>query len=157
MNEHEKLITRLYTGLKNLDADMMLSCYHEEATFRDPVFELHSKKEINGMWTMLCSRAKEFELTFDSVQADHSSGSAQIEATYLFSSTGRKVHNKITAHFEFKEALIAAHLDDFNFWKWSAMALGVPGYVLGWTPILQKKVQAEAMKNLRLFRSTQTQ
>ena len=57
MKEHETLITQLYTGLENLDSEMMLRCYHEEATFVDPVFELHSKKEIDGMWSMLCSVA----------------------------------------------------------------------------------------------------
>lgn len=151
MHKHEKLITRLYTGLKNLDSEMMLSCYHEDATFRDPVFELRSKKQIDGMWTMLCNRAKEFELTFDAVQADESTGSAHIDAKYLFSTTGRKVHNKINANFRFQDGLIIEHRDTFNFWRWSRYALGLPGYLFGWTSFLQKKVQKEAMKNLREF------
>ncbi|MGN8226255.1 nuclear transport factor 2 family protein [Gracilimonas sp. BCB1] len=155
MHKNQKLITRFYTAFQNRDAETMMKCYHEHASFKDPVFELESKEEIDAMWTMLCARAKEFDLSFHSVQANELRGSAHWEASYLFSSTGRKVHNKITAHFEFQDGLIAGHLDEFNFWKWSAMALGMPGYVLGWTPLLQKKVQAEAMKNLKLFQSNQ--
>ncbi|MBO6585734.1 MAG: nuclear transport factor 2 family protein [Gracilimonas sp.] len=155
MHKNEKLITRFYSAFQDLDTESMMSCYHEEASFKDPVFDLGSKEEIDAMWSMLCSKAKEFDLRFHSVRANDQRGSAQWEASYLFSKTGRKVHNKITAHFEFQDGLIAGHLDEFNFWKWSAMALGVPGYILGWSPFLQKKVQGEAMKNLRLFRSSQ--
>jgi ketosteroid isomerase-like protein len=151
MKENKELINRLYMGLKNQDSEMMLSCYHEDATFRDPVFELHSKQEIDGMWTMLCKRAKEFDLTFESVLADESTGSAHIEAEYLFSTTGRKVHNKIDASFQFQDGLIIKHRDTFNFWRWSQQALGLPGYLLGWTPFLQKKVQQQAGDNLNTF------
>ena len=151
MHNHEELIERLYTGLKNLDAKMMASCYHEEATFEDPVFTLHSKKEVEGMWTMLCSRAMKFELTFDAVKANDQSGSAYIEAKYLFSATGRRVHNKIHANFRFQEGLIIEHKDTFDFWRWSRYALGLPGYLLGWTSFLQNKVQREARKSLDRF------
>lgn len=151
MQKHIELINSLYTGLQNLDSEMMLSCYHENATFRDPVFELHSKREIHGMWTMLCSNAKEFELRFDSIQADNATGSAHIEAKYVFSSTGRKVHNKIDARFRFRDGLIIEHKDSFDFWRWSKYALGLPGYVLGWTDLLQNKVRKEARRNLDRF------
>lgn len=152
MHKNEKLITQFYSAFQDLDAKAMMKFYHEDASFKDPVFQLGSKEEMNAMWTMLCARAKEFDLSFHSVKANDLKGSAQWEASYLFSSTGRKVHNKITAHFEFQDGLIVGHLDEFNFWKWSAMALGLPGYLLGWTSFLQNKISDEAMKNLKIFR-----
>lgn len=151
MEKHEELIRRLYTGLQKLDADEMAACYHEEATFQDPVFNLTSKKEIAGMWTMLCSRAKQFELTFESVEADKENGSAYVEAKYVFSSTGRTVHNKIKANFKFKDELIIEQVDIFDFWRWSRYALGLPGYLLGWSDLLQNKVKREAKLNLDTF------
>lgn len=129
----------------------MANCYHEEATLQDPVFLLKNKQEIEAMWTMLCSRAKGFELTFEQVKANDGSGSAHIEAHYLFSQTNRKVHNKIDAQFRFKEGLIIEHKDSFSFWKWSQQALGLPGYLLGWSSFLQKKVQKRAGRNLKRF------
>jgi hypothetical protein len=36
-------------------------------------------------------------------------------------------------------------------WAWTRQALGAPGLLLGWTPFLQKKVQAEARKGLEAF------
>lgn len=129
----------------------MISCYHPDATFKDPVFELSSKKEIAGMWTMLCKRAKEFEFHFDQVRADEENGKARLKAKYLFSQTKRMVHNNIQAQFKFKDGLIIEHIDTFDFWKWSRQALGIPGIILGWTSFVQKKVQRQAYKNMKAF------
>lgn len=153
MHQNKKSIQKLYTGLQNLDAEMMLSCYHPEATFEDPIFKLDSKDEIAGMWGMLCNGAREFEMSFKVLEADDKSGSAQIEAYYLFSSTGRKVHNVINANFLFKDGLIIRHHDRFDFYRWCRQALGFSGILLGWSPFLQKKVQQQARKNLEGYRS----
>lgn len=151
MNKNEEVIERLYTALQNLDYETMISCYHPEATFKDPVFELSSKNEIAGMWTMLCKRAKEFEFHFDQVWADEETGKARLKAKYLFSKTNRMVHNNIEARFNFKDGLIIEQIDSFDFWRWSRQALGLPGLVFGWSSFLQKKVQREARKNLEQF------
>lgn len=148
MNEHEALIHKLYMSLQQLDAEGMISCYHEEATFRDPVFILKNKQEIAAMWTMLCSRAKEFELTFEQVKVNGESGSAYIEAAYLFSQTKRMVQNRINAKFQFKDGLIIEHIDSFSFWRWSRQALGMPGLLFGWSPLLRKAVQKRAMSQI---------
>lgn len=151
MNEQEALIHRLYMSLQQLDAEGMISCYHEDATFRDPLFMLKTKRDIAAMWTMLCSSAKELELTFEQVEANDETGSAHIKARYLFSQTNRIVNNRIDAQFRFKDGLIIEHNDSFNFWRWSRQALGFPGHLLGWSSFLQKKVQNEAGKNLKRF------
>jgi len=149
--ETQKCIEKLYTALQDLDAETMISCYHPETTFKDPVFELSSKKEIAGMWTMLCKRAKEFEFHFDQVWADEEKGKARLKAKYLFSKTNRMVYNNINARFKFKEGLIIEHIDSFNFWRWSRQALGFPGILLGWTSFFQKKVQLQAYKNMKAY------
>jgi len=103
------------------------------------------------MWRMLCSQAKNFELTFANVQANERTGKAHWEARYDFSATGRRVHNKIDAEFEFQDGKIIEHTDTFDFWKWSSMALGPVGFLLGWTPLLRKKVQKQARERLERF------
>ncbi|MFD2531727.1 nuclear transport factor 2 family protein [Gracilimonas halophila] len=151
MNKNENVIDQLYSALQKVDHEGMIRCYHPEATFKDPVFDLGSKKEIAGMWTMLCKRAKEFEFHFDQVWADEESGKARLKAKYLFSQTNRMVHNNINARFKFKDGFIIEHVDSFDFWRWSRQALGLPGLLLGWSSFLQKKVQRQAYKNMEAF------
>jgi hypothetical protein len=103
------------------------------------------------MWEMLCANAKNFELTFSDVAADEQTGRAHWEARYDFSATGRRVHNKIDAEFEFQDGKIIKHTDTFDFWKWSGQALGPAGSVLGWTPLLRNKVQKQAREKLAKF------
>jgi hypothetical protein len=154
MHPNEKLIETLYTSFQKLDAEAMSRCYHPEIRFSDPVFPALKGAEVSRMWGMLCSQAKNFELTFSDVQADDLSGKAHWEAQYDFSATGRRVFNKIDARFEFQDGKIIRHTDTFDFWKWSRMALGPVGLLLGWTPFVRNKVQRQAAERLSKLRSS---
>jgi hypothetical protein len=151
MHPHEELIENFYTSFQKLDAEAMVRCYHADIRFSDPVFPALSKAEVGEMWKMLCSQAKNFDLTFASIEANDQLGKAHWEAQYDFSATGRRVHNKIEAEFEFQDGKIIKHTDTFSFWKWSSMALGPVGLLLGWTPLLRKKVQKQARGRLARF------
>jgi len=151
MNSNEKLIETFYTSFQKLDARAMILCYHPDIRFSDPVFPNLSGAEVGEMWRMLCSQAKNCELTFADIEADERTGKAHWEARYDFSATGRRVHNKINAEFEFQDGKIIRHKDTFDFWKWSSQALGPVGFILGWTPLLRKKVQKQARERLTKF------
>jgi hypothetical protein len=151
MHPHEQLIEIFYTSFQRLDAEAMVRCYHPDIRFSDPVFPVLSKAEAGAMWTMLCSQAKDFDLTFADIEANDLEGKAHWEARYTFSATGRRIHNKIEAKFEFRDGKIINHTDTFDFWKWSSMALGPVGVLLGWTPLLRKKVQKQARERLARF------
>ncbi|MGI8641824.1 MAG: nuclear transport factor 2 family protein [Pyrinomonadaceae bacterium] len=151
MNSNEKLIETFYTSFQKLDAGAMILCYHPDIRFSDPVFPNLSGAEVGEMWRMLCSQAKNFEVTFADIEADERTGKAHWEARYNFSATGRRVHNKINAEFEFQDGKIIKHKDTFDFWKWSSQALGPVGFLLGWTPLLRKKVQKQARERLAKF------
>lgn len=156
-NSNTQTLTRFYTAFAALDADTMASCYAPNASFDDPAFSLQGRREVGGMWAMLCAatRAKglpHWKLEFRDIHADDVRGHAHWEAHYLFSATGRLVHNIIDAEFTFNaDGLIATHRDHFHFWRWSRQALGVPGLLLGWSPFLQTKVRAQASANLHKF------
>jgi len=83
-------------------------------------------------------------------------GSAHWLADYTFS-TGRRAHNDVGAEFRFEHGLIAAHRDSFSFYAWALQALGPAGLVLGWTPILRRKVQSQARAGLEEFLAQETQ
>ena len=48
----------------------------------------------------------------------------------------------------------AEHIDDFSFHTWSKQALGLPGTLLGWTPILPAMTQKKARAQLAAFRAS---
>ena len=87
-------------------------------------------------------------------QGRRTSGSAHWDAHYRFSATGRIVDNAIDSRFTFTpDGLIATQRDRFDFWTWSRQALGTPGLLLGWSPMLKNKVRATAAANLSTFLS----
>lgn len=149
MSDHQTLVESFYKAFQMKDYKLMAECYHPDVYFRDEAFELRGK-EVGAMWHMLCERGKDMQMTF-SVNEKQEKVTAHWEPTYSFSQTGRFVHNIVDAEFEFKDGKIIKHIDRFNFWRWSRQALGLPGYILGWTPMLRKKVNTMAGDNLRKF------
>jgi len=150
MHPHEELLHRFYQAFQRRDYASMATCYHPEATFEDPVFQLRGA-EIGAMWRMLCERGKDLVLTYDHVHADATQGRAVWDARYTFSQTKRRVHNHVPARFTFRDGKILTHHDAFSFWRWSRQALGPTGWLLGWTPLLRAKVRASARQGLDAF------
>jgi ketosteroid isomerase-like protein len=144
------LIEKFYSAFAHADAEGMVSCYTDDITFEDPAFGILKGEDAKNMWRMLVN--PNLTLIFSKVWADDNKGGAHWEATYTFSKTGRKVINKIDAEFEFRDGKISKHTDHFNFWKWSAQALGAPGLLLGWTFFLRNKVRQQALGRLRNFK-----
>jgi ketosteroid isomerase-like protein len=145
------LIERFYSAFARRDVDAMLSCYRPDVAFDDPVFGALSGAQVRAMWRMLNARATNLEITFGAVAATEREGSAQWEARYIYSATGRPVHNRISAAFEFRDGLIARHVDRFSLWRWAAMALGGTGALLGWFPPMRSAIRARAAKGLAAY------
>lgn len=151
MHPNETLIHRFYQAFGQKDYQAMQNSYDPDASFSDPVFRNLSSAEVKAMWKMLISSAKDLDVTFGDVRAGDDEGQCRWEARYTFSGTGRKVHNVITAHFRFRNGKILVHEDNFNFWRWSRMALGTPGLLLGWTPYLLNAVRQKVRKRLEQY------
>jgi hypothetical protein len=151
MHPNEVVIRRFYQAFAQKDYQTMQQAYGDDATFTDPVFRNLSAREVKSMWKMLVTSASDLEISFNGITADDLRGHCRWEARYTFSATGRKVHNTITADFHFKDGLIFSHEDRFNFWRWSRMALGAPGLLLGWTPYLVNAVRTKVKRRLERF------
>lgn len=154
---NQATLERFYTAFAQLDDTTMAACYAKDARFDDPAFTLHGLREVAGMWRMLCTATRtqgraDWKLDYSGVQADETLGQAHWEARYRFSRTGRLVHNIIDAQFTFDaQGRILQHRDRFDFWRWSRQALGAPGLLLGWTPLLRAKVRTQAAQGLQKF------
>lgn len=142
-------LDKFYTAFQAHDAKKMAECYHKEVIFNDPVFQNLNYEEVTAMWAMLIERSKgRLEIMFDSVVGDDEMAQCIWEADYEFSKTGNPVHNIIHATMEFKEGLIIRHTDVFDFWRWSKMALGLTGVLLGWSPMIKNRVKKIARMSL---------
>lgn len=147
------LLEKFYTAFKNLDAEAMVSCYHRDIVFKDPAFGVLKGNKAKNMWHMLCQnqKGKDFKMSFSDIDFKDDKGTAQWEAHYTFSKTNRKVHNKITAVFEFKDGKIIKHTDSFKLYRWAQQSFGLTGYLIGWTPFFRKKLQAQTNAMLSKF------
>ena len=151
MHPHAELIQKFYSAFAERDHAAMIECYHDDIVFSDPVFPELKGKSAGAMWAMLCIQAISLKIESSGIDADDQSGKAHWDAWYPFSATKRDVLNKIDASFEFKDGKIIKHTDYFDFWRWSRQALGLPGYLLGWSGFLQNTVRKQAGGNLKKF------
>jgi ketosteroid isomerase-like protein len=150
MSAETDRIDQFYSAFKQRDGAAMAACYHADASFRDPVFELRGDR-IGAMWTMLCERGKDLRIEHSNVTGGDGVGAADWQAWYTFSATGRPVHNVIHAQFRFRDGRFVEHIDRFDFWRWSRQAVGPAGLLLGWTPMVRRKVRAEANRALERY------
>jgi ketosteroid isomerase-like protein len=142
-----EIVERFYAAFDARDGETMAACYAPDGHFRDPVFGDLTGAEAGAMWRMLTRTARDLKVEL----AEHDAGSARWIARYTFSATGRPVVNDVRATFRFQDGLIVDHVDRFGFWAWSRQALGAPGVLMGWTPMLRNKVGATARKGLDEF------
>ena len=152
--QNAQIITRFYQAFQAGDAKKMAELYSPQAEFKDPAFGHIKGKKVPGMWAMLIERSKGgLDISFSDVKGTAEGGSAHWEAKYTFGTSNRKVHNKIDATFKIDNGKITKHVDQFNFWKWSSMALGLPGMLLGFTPIIKNGVRKNVSSLLKKYMS----
>ena len=150
--DNAQLITNFYQAFANGDAEGMVSCYHNDIQFQDPAFGVLIGEDAKNMWRMLIGRNKgNIHITFSNVTANEKTGSANWVAEYVFSQTNRKVINVISAQFEFADGKIIKHTDSFDIYKWTKQALGIKGYLLGWTAFMRNQIQKQSGTLLKKY------
>jgi len=152
----KETIEKFYQSFTNLDPEGMAACYHKDVHFNDPAFGDLKGERAGNMWRMLLSsqKGKDFRVKYSNIQSTGETVSADWEAFYTFSQTGRKVHNNIHAEFKFKDGKIIEHIDDFNLHKWAKQAMGTKGSLIGWTGFFKKKLNTQTNKLLTTFEQT---
>lgn len=149
----KKVIETFYTALNNSDGPTMASCYHDAVVFEDPAFGTLKGERAKAMWLMLCAsqNGNGFKVEFSNIKTNENTGSAHWEAFYVFSKTGRKVHNKVDAKFEFKDGLIIKHTDTFDLHRWAKQAMGIKGIFFGGMQFFKNKLQSQTNALLDKF------
>lgn len=149
---NEQLVERFYAAFQKLDYATIQDCYDDEVIFQDPAFGVLRGPDVKYMWEMLCKNAKNFSLVFSDIEKqDEEYITCKWTANYTFSATGRRVKNVIRAYIRVQNGKITEHTDYFNFWKWSRQALGLSGWLLGWSSFYQSQVRLKALDTLKTF------
>jgi ketosteroid isomerase-like protein len=149
----ESTVDEFYTALASRDGDAMAACYHDDVVFEDPAFGELRGGDACDMWRMLCSSGTDLRLEYHVLGSTDTTVRTNWIADYTFSATGNVVHNDIEATMTFRDGKIVDHRDHFDMWKWSSQALGLPGRLFGWTPVLRSKVRSTARGNLAHFQA----
>jgi ketosteroid isomerase-like protein len=146
--ETRAALTRFYEAFARRDGEAMAAMYAPEATFEDPVFRL-AGADIGKMWIGLTGGAKNFSVQFTVAKAGSGAGVVEWTARYLFGGK-RPVVNVIVSEIEMRDGLIVKQTDTFDFSRWAAQALGLPGLLFGRTDWLRRSVARSAAARLGL-------
>ncbi len=150
--ETRAALERFYEALSRRDGRAMAAMYGGSATFEDPVFRLHGS-DIGRMWISLLDRARDFSVSYTIAQAGSGRGAVEWTARYLFAGR-RPVTNVILSEIQFEGNLILRHVDSFDFPRWAAQALGLPGRLLGRFGWFRRSVSRRAARGLGLAKET---
>jgi hypothetical protein len=142
---------RFYEAFTVRDHYTMGLLYAEHATFSDPVFPLLNARGVRTMWSMLLTRAEDLAIEVSILEDTPARARVDWVAHYTFSGTGRRVVNRIHTEMAIANGRIVRQVDTFSLWRWSRQALGPTGLLLGWSPIVRKRVQAQAARALAEF------
>jgi len=132
----------------------MITCYHKDIIFEDPAFGTLKGELAKSMWLMLLNRSQgDLKIEYSDVKVAGATGTARWKATYFYGKAKRKVLNEVQAEFQFKDGKIIKHTDRFDLWTWTRQALGISGYLLGWSSFMKRKIQKSTNKMLDDFMS----
>jgi len=144
--ETQAALTRFYEAFARRDGDAMAAMYAPDATFEDPVFLLKGA-DIGKMWIGLTRGAKDFSVQFTVAKAGSGTGVVEWTARYLFGGK-RPVVNVIVSEIEMRDGLIVRQRDTFDFPRWAAQALGLPGVLFGRMAWMRRSVSKSGAARL---------
>lgn len=149
-NDH--LIETFYNAFVAGDAQGMTACYHDDVIFSDPAFGTIEGDRAKAMWHMLIERGKGLnKVTYEVKETSDTKGTASWTAHYPYGPKQRPVVNHVTAQFIFQEGKIKEHHDNFDMYKWSKQALGLPGVLLGWSKFMRNAIQKRTNEMLSKY------
>ena len=142
---------RFYEAFMVRDHYTMGLLYAESATFSDPVFPLLNARGARMMWAMLLTRAEDLGIEVTILEDSPTRARVEWVAHYTFGATGRRVVNRIQTEMAISNGRIVRQIDRFSLWRWTRQALGAQGLLLGWTPMVQNRIRAQAARALGEF------
>ena len=149
MNSKEIAI-KFYDAFSVANIDVLKQLYDKKLIFNDNIFVNLDYNETISMWSSLLVGNKNMSIKYEIKKYSEKYVEVEWIADYLFTSTNRNVKNIILAKMEIDQGKIINHTDNFDFYKWSQMAFGITGVLIGWTSFFKNKVRTETYNKLGL-------
>jgi SnoaL-like domain len=155
------VVTRFFDAFAQSDWQTMARCYHDKASFSDPIYPDLREERIVYMWHQLLGGAQQsgakskpkktlgleqLKLEYRILFGDERKAQVGWTATYVVG--GRSVSNEVLSTLAIWDDKIVRHVDEYNFWRWSRQALGLTGLAFGAMPWYQRSVQRSAQSRL---------
>jgi SnoaL-like domain len=155
------VVGRFFEAFAASDWQTMARCYHDKASFSDPVYPDLREERIVYMWHQLLggietskskrgskksSSLNNLKLEYRVLFGDERKAQVQWTATYLYEK--RSVSNQVLSTLAIWDDKIVRQVDEYNFWRWSRQALGLTGLAFGAMPWYQRSVQRSAQSRL---------
>ena len=150
-NIQEDVAQQFYTAFAKKDYLELARFYHNDLSFTDPAFGTLSRSETLAMWEMLFTSADDLDINFKLLTSGDNFVVVEWRANYSFGSKKRFVKNIIKAKLLIEDDLIIRHIDSFNLYRWSRQAMGIAGWLIGWTGFFRRKLQKQTRSRLASF------
>lgn len=133
------------------DWQSMARCYHDQASFCDPLFpDLRSDRIVHRLYMLYSresqQRIRDPQLDFKIIFADERK--VQVEWVHEYQQGERTIKNQGLSTLALWDDLIVRHVDEFKFADWAKQSLGIRGLFLGRLESFQRRVQRSARVQL---------
>lgn len=140
------VVIRFFESYQKNDWQNMARCYHDKASFSDPIYPDLREESIVYLWFSRLAARRVVDLQYRVLFADDRK--AQVEWSGLSPLHGKSVQIKGLSTFALWDATIVRQVDEFSFVQWSRQALGWKGWLLGSLRFYQARVQRSARSQL---------
>lgn len=144
ISQNRKLVESFYIAFAQSKADEMVRCYHPGAEFEDPAFGKLDYAHLRLMWQLLCRNSRDFKLQYEIKSVDTHEAKVHWQAGYFYGKQQRPVQNRVRTHIQFKDGKIYRHRDYFSLWRWAGQAMGLNGWLVGWSGFFGKHFRQQS-------------
>ncbi len=152
-----EVIQRYFDAMAQGQWQAMARCYHDQASFADPLFpdlrgeqivyHLHRLYEPNSQHAR-----KQIELTTHALFSEDRKAQVQWELRCIEAQRPVKLIGLST--FAIWDQFIVRHVDEFPFHHWARQTQGLAGALLGRLPFYQRRLQRSARSQLDALAGT---
>ncbi|KAH8923203.1 hypothetical protein BT69DRAFT_1262631 [Atractiella rhizophila] len=153
-DEQQKTIEKYQSSHASLDWEGMSSCLSPTYTFSDPAFPDLDERMSKGMWCMFLENRETNKMVVKcgpATKTGENTWEYDYSVDYVLNSRPILNHMHATLTLSPSTNLITKQVDHFDFYAWARQALGVSGYLLGWTEMVKGQVRTRAKGRLEGF------
>jgi hypothetical protein len=140
------LVERFFNAFGNGDWRTMARCYHDKASFTDPIFPDLRGEQIVYYWHQWFKENEGIKLNYSQLFADERKAQVQWNVRYTYQ--GRAVKHDATSTLAIWDDQIVRHVDEFALGGYLRQREGLLTGLLSGIPLVHQRVQRSARSRL---------